>query len=74
MADLSRYSGSAYRSVSYDTRMDPLLRNAALAAGIKDREIPKLFVKLRYIMFVNPGTSIFLVLESSHSRLTYPPL
>ncbi len=45
--------GHAYRSVSYDCRLDPLLRDAAKAAGIKN--IAELLAGDRYIIYVNPG-------------------
>ncbi|GAB5356065.1 hypothetical protein AAMO2058_000258800 [Amorphochlora amoebiformis] len=46
--------GCAYRSLSYDSRIDPLLRKAAKDAGIK-MSIEELLSGSRYIMFINPG-------------------
>eukprot|EP00471_Norrisiella_sphaerica_P000553 CAMPEP_0184482586 /NCGR_PEP_ID=MMETSP0113_2-20130426/4158_1 /TAXON_ID=91329 /ORGANISM="Norrisiella sphaerica, Strain BC52" /LENGTH=168 /DNA_ID=CAMNT_0026862413 /DNA_START=234 /DNA_END=740 /DNA_ORIENTATION=+ len=46
--------GCAYRSLSYDNRVDPLLRTAAEKAGIK-ASIEELLSGSRYIMFINPG-------------------
>mmetsp|Transcript_33375 Transcript_33375/g.65045 ORF Transcript_33375/g.65045 Transcript_33375/m.65045 type:complete len:134 (-) Transcript_33375:262-663(-) len=46
--------GCAYRSLSYDSRVDPLLRKAAEEAGIK-QSIEELLSGSRYIMFINPG-------------------
>mmetsp|Transcript_3999 Transcript_3999/g.9433 ORF Transcript_3999/g.9433 Transcript_3999/m.9433 type:complete len:180 (-) Transcript_3999:230-769(-) len=46
--------GCAYRSVSYDCRVDPLLRKAIEDAGIK-QSVEELLVGSRYIMFINPG-------------------
>jgi len=46
--------GSAYRSVSFDNRLDSVLSRAARTVGIKTVE--KLLSHTRYhIMFVNPG-------------------
>mmetsp|Transcript_28061 Transcript_28061/g.49467 ORF Transcript_28061/g.49467 Transcript_28061/m.49467 type:complete len:150 (+) Transcript_28061:186-635(+) len=47
--------GCAYRSLSYDSRVDPLLRKAAEVAGIKT-SIEELLSGSRYIMFINPGS------------------
>mmetsp|Transcript_17348 Transcript_17348/g.24264 ORF Transcript_17348/g.24264 Transcript_17348/m.24264 type:complete len:188 (-) Transcript_17348:281-844(-) len=47
--------GCAYRSLSYDSRVDPLLRRAAKDAGIKV-SVEELLSGSRYIMFINPGT------------------
>mmetsp|Transcript_17349 Transcript_17349/g.24265 ORF Transcript_17349/g.24265 Transcript_17349/m.24265 type:complete len:109 (-) Transcript_17349:588-914(-) len=46
--------GCAYRSLSYDSRVDPLLRRAAKDAGIKV-SVEELLSGSRYIMFINPG-------------------
>jgi hypothetical protein len=46
--------GSAFRSISFDQRLDPLLTRTAKAAGIENIEI--LLSHVRYqVMFVNPG-------------------
>mmetsp|Transcript_9534 Transcript_9534/g.23660 ORF Transcript_9534/g.23660 Transcript_9534/m.23660 type:complete len:218 (+) Transcript_9534:145-798(+) len=44
-------TGSAYRAVNFDARIDPVLENAAINAGIPDLEmrLP------RSIMWINPG-------------------
>jgi len=48
-----RRLGSAYRTISYDHRIDPILVQASENAGIKN--IERLLESSRYIMFVNPG-------------------
>jgi len=48
-----RRLGSAYRTVSYDHRIDPVLLHAADTGGIKNVE--RLLENRRFIMFVNPG-------------------
>lgn len=46
--------GSAYRSISFDHRMDPLLQRAAATCGMRD--LPYLLKAARHrIVFVNPG-------------------
>jgi hypothetical protein len=46
--------GSAFRSISFDQRLDPLLTRTARTAGIENIEI--LLSHVRYqVMFVNPG-------------------
>uniref|UniRef100_A0A7S4DF20 Anti-proliferative protein domain-containing protein n=1 Tax=Lotharella globosa TaxID=91324 RepID=A0A7S4DF20_9EUKA len=66
-------SGCAYRSLSYDSRVDPLLRKAAEEAGIK-QSIEELLSGSRYIMFINPGIVFSNLLLRHHTCVCVHPI
>uniref|UniRef100_A0A7S3YA80 Anti-proliferative protein domain-containing protein n=1 Tax=Lotharella globosa TaxID=91324 RepID=A0A7S3YA80_9EUKA len=65
--------GCAYRSLSYDSRVDPLLRKAAEEAGIK-QSIEELLSGSRYIMFINPGIVFSNLLLRHHTCVCVHPI